>query len=153
MKKIVNMAAVGLMMLSLGGCSSKVTGPFSGKVRASGLIDNVIDGVKYSDKKSWSDEDSTAIALVKDDKGERIVSLEDVSFLNSCVGLKENQPNQSCGISIDGRGETLEFDGLNITPASAVGPGGAMISIQGITKQSKTYVDLLFSGVPYDGKK
>ncbi len=94
-----------------------------------------------------------AIALVKDDKGERIVSLEDVSFLNSCVGLKENRPNQSCGISIDGRSETLEFDGLNITSASAVGPGGAMISIQGVTKQSKTYIDLLFSGVPDDGKK
>lgn len=150
MKNIITGAAMGLLMLSLAACSSKIAGPFSGKVRASGLIDNVIDGVKYSDKKSWSEEDSTAIALVKDEKGERIVSLEDVSFLTSCVGLKENQ---SCGISIDGKSETLEFDGLNITSASAVGPGGVMISIQGVTKQSKTYVDLLFSGVPYDGKK
>ncbi len=59
MKRIITGLTLGLLMLSLTGCSSKVTGSFSGKVRASGLIDNVIDGVKYSDKKSWSDEDST----------------------------------------------------------------------------------------------
>lgn len=153
MKGTTTLVAILGFSIALSGCSSKVMGPYSGKARASALIDNVIDGVKYSDKKSWSTEDTTAIALVKDDGGERTVDFEETDFLKYCVKLSEKARGQTCGISINGTTETLEIDSVSFTPASAVGPDGAMISIQGITKQSKTFVDVLFSGVPYDGKK
>lgn len=148
---VVFVVAFGLS-IGLAGCSGKVMGPYSGEVRAEAMIDNVVDGLKYSDQKRWSVEDKDAIALVKEDDGERKVNFEEVDFLKYCM-LTENGVGQTCAISIEGRTETLEIDSVTFTPASAVGPGGAMIAIHGFTKQSKAFVNVMFKGVPYEGKK
>ena len=148
-----NLFVIGLLCLSLVfsvSCSRKISGGYTGKARISGLLEKVIDGVKYDGNESWEQTDDTAFALVKDDGGTRSVEFSDMSFMENCK-LTEGVLGQTCEIDIKGTTEKLTVDYVSFTDASAVGEDGVMISFQGLTSQSNVFVTMLFSGVPYEG--
>lgn len=149
-----NLFVIGLLCLAVVfsiSCSRKISGGYTGKARISGLLEKVIDGVKYGGKESWEQTDETVFALVKDDGGKRTVEFTDTSLMENCR-LVEGVLGQICEIDIKGKTEKLKIDNVSFTDASSVGENGVMISFQGLTSQSDIFVTMLFSGVPYEKK-
>ena len=128
---------IGLLFASLvmGGCSSaEIKGSYKGKLDVEGAVDNNV------------------IALVKVEGKSRSVTFEDASLLSYCMNLKEGGAGQTCAVEVNGKRESLTTTNVYFTGASSLGPGGAMIVVEGITVQSKTVVRISFSGLPYSQK-
>jgi hypothetical protein len=144
MKKLI---VTGLFCLTLisSACSSSIKGGYVGTARLSGLVD--VDGLK----EDWSEEGQKVFALVTVEGKTRTVDFSDTDLIRNCE-LHEGGFGQTCGVNIKGIPEVLKVNSLSVISASAVGPGGIMIEVQGISSKSKTFVTVHFSGLPYAKK-
>lgn len=147
-----NLPALGLicLTLSLSACSTKIAGGYVGELRLEGIIDRVVDGVKYGSDEHWTQSSRNAFALVKDEGGKRSVEFSDTDLTTNCR-LVEGEPPETCKIDVKGATKYLRVSSVHFTSASALGEGGAMISFEGLTEDGKVITGL-FSGTPYEKK-
>ncbi len=130
----IGLFCVGLMC---SGCSTSFEGGYEGELSVSGIVAG----------KSWTDSENGVIALVKREGGESTLELAETSMFKNCTALREGA---TCSVDVDGATESLVVESVNYQSREKVlGPGGVAIFIQGMTKQSQTFLRYDFKGLPY----